>query len=105
MKRVMVFGTFDTLHKGHLQFLKDAKKHGHLMVVVARDANVQKFKGKVPLHNEQERLKAIAELPFGHLTFLGSEDDIYRIVEDMKPDMICLGYDQDDHHDGRELFP
>ena len=44
-KKVMVFGTFDIFHKGHENFLKQAKKLGDcLTVVVARDETVLKFK-------------------------------------------------------------
>jgi len=28
MKKILVFGTFDGLHSGHLNFLEQAKKYG-----------------------------------------------------------------------------
>ncbi|HEY4500387.1 MAG TPA: adenylyltransferase/cytidyltransferase family protein, partial [Candidatus Paceibacterota bacterium] len=50
MKRVMVFGTFDILHPGHLYFLRAAKKLGdYLIVSLARDVNVRKIKGRKAL--------------------------------------------------------
>ena len=41
MKKVLVFGTFDGLHEGHKDFLRQAKQYGdHLTVVVGRDSTV-----------------------------------------------------------------
>ena len=49
MRKIIVFGTFDILHKGHLNLFKQAKQHGdYLMAVIARDKNVKKAKGKFP---------------------------------------------------------
>jgi cytidyltransferase-like protein len=45
---VMVFGTFDFLHKGHLNFFKQARslaKNPYLIASVARDYNVKRIKG------------------------------------------------------------
>ena len=42
----MAFGTFDLLHPGHEHFLKQAKRYGDLIVVIARDNTVLKVKGK-----------------------------------------------------------
>ena len=45
MKKVMVFGTFDGLHEGHLDFFRQAREYGdYLIVAVARDVNVKKIK-------------------------------------------------------------
>ncbi|MHA1679090.1 MAG: adenylyltransferase/cytidyltransferase family protein, partial [Promethearchaeota archaeon] len=57
-KKVLCFGTFDILHPGHVSFLKQARKYGnYLVVVVARDENVKKIKGKYPLDNELKRIE------------------------------------------------
>jgi len=50
--KIMVFGTFDGLHKGHLNFFWQARKlavDSFLVVSIARDKNVIKIKGKSPL--------------------------------------------------------
>ncbi|MCD4694128.1 adenylyltransferase/cytidyltransferase family protein, partial [bacterium] len=53
MIKVMCFGTFDNLHLGHLFYLKEAKKFGdYLVVVIARDNNVKKIKGRCPREDE-----------------------------------------------------
>ncbi|MCX6707322.1 MAG: adenylyltransferase/cytidyltransferase family protein, partial [Candidatus Woesearchaeota archaeon] len=62
-KTVLVFGTFDILHPGHLNFFDQARKAGgegsKLVVVVARDFNSKKAKGIFPLNNERARLDAV----------------------------------------------
>ena len=56
MKTVMVFGTFDILHLGHIDLFLQAKKYAeHLIAVVARDERAKKIKGKAPIHSEEER--------------------------------------------------
>ncbi len=96
MKKVLVFGTFDILHPGHEYFLKQAKKHGYeLIVVIARDLTVKQIKKLMPDNNELKRLKTIQKLDYVDKAVLGSMDmDKYKIIEDIKPDVICLGYDQ-----------
>ena len=94
-KVVMCAGTFDIIHPGHLYYLSEAKKYGdRLVVVVARDSTSENFKGKKPVHNEKERLEGIRMLNIVNEAVLGNENDIFKIVEDIKPDVICLGYDQ-----------
>ena len=96
MTRVLVFGTFDILHPGHEYFLKQAKKQGdELVVVVARDSTVKQVKGELPHHDENFRLSNIQKLDYVNRAMLGYESaDKYRIIEEVKPDIICLGYDQ-----------
>ena len=62
MKAVMVFGTFDILHPGHINFFKQAKKYGNLIAVIARDRTVKQVKGRLPKYSEKQRLKAILSL-------------------------------------------
>ncbi|RLF53520.1 MAG: FAD synthase [Thermoplasmata archaeon] len=94
MVKVMATGTFDILHPGHIYFLKEAKKLGdQLVVVVATDATVRKLKHE-PVNPEHVRLSLIKELKTVDEAYLGYEDDMYRIVEEIKPDVIALGFDQ-----------
>ena len=93
--KVIIFGTFDILHKGHLNFFKQAKKRGDfLVVVVARDENVEKLKGEKPLYNEVLRLNKIGKSKLVDKVILGNKEDRYLILKQEKPDVICLGYDQ-----------
>ena len=113
MKKVLVFGTFDGLHEGHLDFFRQALrvaslpqgklqnfKESYLIVVVARDSTVERVKKRLPKFNEQERLKKVqecglvAEARLGNVAAPGEKFDPYKVIEEVKPDIICLGYDQ-----------
>ena len=89
----MAFGSFDVLHEGHKYYLKEAKSYGHLIVIVARDSNIEKFKDKKPINDENKRLKNIKDLDFVDEAVIGGEN-IFDVLEEHKPDIICLGYDQ-----------
>ncbi len=95
MKRVMAFGTFGVIHPGHIYYLTQAKKLGdYLIVVVARDKNVKRIKGRCPIP-EGQRLKVVKALKPVDEAVLGYEDDMLRIIEEKKPDILVLGPDQD----------
>ncbi len=95
MKKVMAFGSFDILHKGHEAYLKEAKGYGdYLIVIVARDDNILRFKGRKPKHHENYRLEQVKKLNFVDEAVLGHKDDILEVLEDYNPDVVCLGYDQ-----------
>ena len=101
MVTVMATGTFDILHMGHIYFLKEAKKLGdELVVVVACDETVRQLKHE-PVTPEQMRLNLVKELQVVDKAVLGEEDNKFDVVEQIKPDIIALGYDQ--IHDEKSL--
>jgi cytidyltransferase-like protein len=93
----MVFGTFDGLHKGHLNFFKQARslsENPFLIVSVARDRNVLRIKGKLPTLNETERLRLVRKSKLVDRVILsGINDHIPHIIR-QNPKIIALGYDQ-----------
>jgi FAD synthetase len=98
-KIVLASGVFDLLHLGHVKFLEDAKKAGgentQLIVIIARDSTVEKTKGKKPIMSEDQRLALVESLKVVDKAVLGYENlDIDEVIEDIKPDVIALGYDQ-----------
>ena len=94
MVRVMATGVFDLLHPGHLHFLESAKKLGdELVVVVATDTMVRKRKHE-PITPQEMRRRMVAGLKGVDRAIVGREDDIYKTVEEVRPDIIALGYDQ-----------
>jgi FAD synthetase len=94
MVKVMAAGTFDLIHPGHIFYLKEAKKLGDkLAVVVATDSTVRRLKHE-PVNPEEIRLILIKELKVVDEAYLGHKDDMYEIVEEIRPDIIALGFDQ-----------
>ena len=99
--RVLAAGCFDLLHYGHLRYLEEAKKLGgenaELIVIVARDSTIIKRKGHPPIMNEEHRRALVEALKPVDKAILGREDfDIISIINEVKPDIIALGYDQKD---------
>jgi FAD synthetase len=93
--KVLAFGTFDIFHPGHEHYLQEAKKLGdELYVVLARDETVKKVKGKAPHNNEEARLEKVRSLSYVHFATLGNPGDKYQIIEQIRPDIIAIGYDQ-----------
>lgn len=98
-RKVLTFGTFDLLHEGHISYLKQAKEMGdELYVLVACDQAVEWAKKHLPQENEEERLRKIQALPFVDKAWIGQPvggvEDYLRPILEVKPDIICLGYDQ-----------
>ncbi len=95
MVQVMASGVFDLLHLGHLHYLQEARKLGdELAVVVATDATVRKRKHE-PVTPQAMRLEMVASLKVVDRAVLGREGDMFAVVEELKPDIIALGYDQE----------
>lgn len=94
MITVVATGTFEILHPGHVLFLKEAKKLGDkLIVIVSADKNVRKRKGRVLLPQEQ-RLNVIISLKFVDNAVIGDDDDMFKPIKKIKPDIIALGKNQ-----------
>ena len=103
-KTVMCFGTFDLLHPGHEDYFRQAREHGdRLVVIVARDVTVVDIKGDLPSMGQDERLRVVRDHPLVDEAALGYEDDKYRVIEEFKPDIICLGYDQETFTDTLDI--
>ena len=95
--KIMVFGTFDGLHKGHLNFFWQARKvaaDSFLIVSIARDKNVIKIKRKPPFLSEKKRMILLKKCKLADKVILsGIKNHIPHIAKE-NPDIIALGYDQ-----------
>lgn len=102
--KVMATGTFDILHPGHVLFLEKAKELGGedavLAVVIAKDSTVEKRK-RIPIIPEEQRVQMVKSLKPVDEAYLGYEGDMFKIVNEIKPDIIAIGSDQD--HDVKKL--
>ena len=94
-KIVLAGGVFDIIHPGHIHTLNDAKKLGDvLVVVIATDKTAVKMKKRKPLHNAELRRELVSSLTMVDMCIIGDEEDIFKTVDLVKPEIIALGYDQ-----------
>lgn len=100
MKRVVATGTFDILHPGHLYYLEQSRKLGdELTVIVARDVNVRHK--PTPIIPEEQRRRMVAALRCVDHAILGDTTDMFRPIEEIRPDVITIGFNQ--HFDEDDL--
>jgi D-beta-D-heptose 7-phosphate kinase/D-beta-D-heptose 1-phosphate adenosyltransferase len=96
MKKIFVNGTFDILHRGHLELLNYAKSLGdYLSVAIDSDRRVKEKKGLTrPIYNAEERkfflenLKSVDEV----FTF-DSDLELESLVNTINPDIMIVGSD------------
>ena len=99
MKRVFVNGTFDLLHRGHLELLNYAKNCGdYVCVGIDTDDRVREKKGSTrPIYNQEERkfflenLKAVDEV-----RFFSDDAELEGLVKNFKPHIMIVGSDWKD---------
>lgn len=95
LRVVLAGGVFDIIHPGHIHTLNAAKALGDvLIVVVATDSTAVKMKKRKPLHSKEQRQELVNSLVMVDLCLIGQEDDIFKTVNLVKPQIIALGYDQ-----------
>jgi cytidyltransferase-like protein len=99
LKIVLVGGVYDILHLGHLAALAEAKTYGDvLVVVIATDLTVETLKGRRPVFPEDDRRMLVDSLKPVDVAILGYEDvgmGYQQVIDDVKPNIIALGFDQD----------
>jgi FAD synthetase len=92
--KVVVAGTFDVLHPGHLHLFEEAAALGDVYVIIARDCNLDK--NRKTIFTEDERLQVVSSLKPVKKAILGDEKDFFKPIEELSPDFIFLGPDQDE---------
>ena len=88
-------GCFDVLHAGHVRYLEGARAEADLLVVgVNGDASVRRLKGEGrPAVPEDERALLVAALKLVDLVVVFHEDDVKRLLLELRPDVHCKGTD------------
>jgi len=92
---VFTNGVFDLLHRGHAEYLEDARALGDRLVVgVNTDASVRRLKGPSrPIVGEQDRAALVRALACVDLVVLFDDDTPQRLIEAVKPDVLVKGAD------------
>jgi FAD synthetase len=94
-KKVLIAGTFDLLHPGHIYLINEASKLGDVYVVVATDKNRELYSGEAPIVSEGQRLAVMKSIKNVKDAKLGRHDnDTLKTVEEINPDIVLLGPNQ-----------
>jgi len=95
LRVILAGGVFDIIHPGHISTLNAAQALGDvLVVVVATDNTAVKMKKRRPIHSQEQRQELVNSLAVVDLCLIGQENDIFKTVNLVKPQIIALGYDQ-----------
>jgi rfaE bifunctional protein nucleotidyltransferase chain/domain len=88
-------GCFDLLHVGHVRYLEGAKAEADLLVVgVNGDDAVGRLKGEGrPVLPAEDRALLVAALRAVDYVVVFEEDDVSRLLLELKPDVHCKGTD------------
>jgi len=96
--KVMLFGTFDGLHKGHINFFKQARALApgkvFLIASIARDKNVFRIKKRWPARKEGNRVRLLRNCDLINKVVLSGAKNYLPHIKKESPDFIALGYDQ-----------
>jgi len=92
---VFTNGVFDLLHRGHAEYLEQARSMGHRLVVgVNSDASVRRLKGPArPLVPEAERAELVEALACVDLAVVFDDDTPERLIREVAPDVLAKGGD------------
>ena len=96
MTTVMVNGTFDVLHPGHIALLNSARSYGDwLVVAIDTDRRVKELKGdKRPVNNQNDRKVMLSNLKAVDIVvFFDSTEELIDIMKLYKPDVYVKGSD------------
>ncbi|HEY6195013.1 MAG TPA: D-glycero-beta-D-manno-heptose 1-phosphate adenylyltransferase [Candidatus Eisenbacteria bacterium] len=94
-KIVFTNGVFDLLHRGHVEYLEEARALGDRLVVgLNSDASARRLKGPSrPIVGEADRLALVSALACVDLALLFDDDTPLALIEAVAPDVLVKGGD------------
>lgn len=97
-KIVFTNGVFDIIHRGHVEYLSEAKSLGDVLIVgLNSDSSVKMIKGeKRPVVPEENRAFVLANLKPVDYVIIFSEDTPYNLINKIKPGILVKGADWDE---------
>ena len=91
---VFTNGCFDILHRGHIEYLKEAAKIGSLVVGLNSDASIKRLKGETrPINNQDDRKAMLLELRCVDEVIIFDEDTPLELIKKVNPDIVTKGGD------------
>ena len=95
-KKIIVNGTFDLLHVGHIELLEYAKSLGdQLLVCIDSDSRVKQLKGESrPINTQDDRIKMLNALRCVDMVWVfDTKEKLIEQIERYQPDIMVKGSD------------
>ena len=97
MTRVVVNGSFDVLHLGHLKLLEHARSYTNSVVLVLTDSDrrIKELKGSArPVNTEFERVEFLKSLRYvDRVEVFDSDEELATLIKNFAPDVMVKGSD------------
>lgn len=92
---VFTNGTFDILHRGHVDYLSRAHTMGDVLFVgVNTDESIRRIKGRArPINRASDRIAVLAALACVDYVCLFGEDTPLKMIRRLLPDVLVKGAD------------
>ena len=104
MTRVVVNGSFDVLHLGHLKLLEHARSYTNSVVLVLTDSDrrIKELKGSArPVNTEFERVEFLKSLKYvDRVEVFDSNEELATLIKNFSPDVMVKGSD----YRGKEII-
>lgn len=97
MTKIIVNGSFDIVHLGHLRLLQYAKcfPSAYVYVLIDSDRRIKELKGDDrPINSQHERLVLLSELKsVDRVDVFDTDEELVNLIRDYKPDIMVKGSD------------
>lgn len=95
IKIVFTNGVFDIIHRGHVQYLEQARLYGDFLIVgLNSDASVRRLKGQSrPFNSQEDRAFVLSRLKPVDCVCVFEEDTPLELIKIVKPNVLIKGGD------------
>lgn len=95
MNRVIVNGSFDVLHVGHIKLLEYAATFGPVLVLIDSDKRIKELKGPTrPINGLYERIILLRALKsVDEVDVFDSDLELETLIREYSPDIMVKGSD------------
>ena len=95
-KKVFVWGCYDLLHSGHVEFFRQAAEYGDLYVGIGSDKTILEYKSHKTVYSEQERLFMVKSIRYVKDAFINQGSgvlDFLPTLDIVRPDILVVNSD------------